>query len=84
VKLLAPTRETRRRIRLALTSLGDRWAGTNNRIFDAMLNTKWDIVGVDGLSPDGHYLIISNHVSWLDIFVVFARFTAESRSSASS
>jgi 1-acyl-sn-glycerol-3-phosphate acyltransferase len=74
VKLLAPTPETRRRIRLALTGLGDRWAGGNNVIFDAMLNTKWDIAGVDGLSPDGHYLIISNHISSLDIFVVFRAF----------
>ena len=74
VKLLAPTRESRRRLRVALTSLGDRWAGVNNTIFDAMLKTKWDIAGVEGLSPDGHYLIVSNHVSWLDIFVMFRAF----------
>ena len=74
VKLLAPTRETRRRLRVALTRLGSRWVGVNDRIFDTMLRTKWDIAGVDGLTPDGHYLIISNHVSWLDIFVVFRAF----------
>ena len=71
VKLMAPGPEARRRIRVALTRLGDRWAGGNNRIFDGVLDTQWDIAGVDGLAPEGHYLIISNHVSWLDIFVMF-------------
>lgn len=74
VKLLAPTRETRRRIRVALTRLGDLWAGVNNTIFDMMLDTRWDFAGLDGLSPGGHYLLLSNHVSWLDIFVVFRAF----------
>ena len=36
VKLLAPTRESRRLLRVALTSLGDRWSGVNNAIFDAL------------------------------------------------
>ncbi len=76
VKLLAPTQESRRRIRVVLTGLGARWVGGNDRIFDSMLRTKWDIAGVDGLSRDGHYLILSNHVSWLDIFVVFRAFHA--------
>lgn len=71
VKLLMPAAGARRAIRVALTDLGDRWSGANNRIFDAMLETRWDISGVESLSPDGHYLILSNHVSWLDIFVLF-------------
>jgi 1-acyl-sn-glycerol-3-phosphate acyltransferase len=54
--------------------MGDRWAGVNNRIFDLMLTTKWDIAGVDGLRTDAHYLIVSNHVSWIDIFVVIRAF----------
>lgn len=70
-KLLAPGREARRRIRVALTELGDRWAGGNNRIFDRMLTTKWDVAGAGGLRRDGHYLIVSNHVSYADIFVIF-------------
>ncbi len=69
-----PTAAARRRIRTALTDLGSRWSGTNNRIFDAMVRTRWDIRGVEGLRPEGHYLILSNHVSWLDIFVLFRAF----------
>jgi len=70
VKLLLPGGEPRRKLRLLLSELGDRWAGGNDLIFDLLLDTKWDISGVDGLRPDGHYLIVSNHVSWLDIFVL--------------
>ncbi|MGZ8829618.1 MAG: acetyltransferase [Thermoanaerobaculia bacterium] len=70
VKLLLPGGEPRRKLRLLLSELGDRWAGGNDLIFDLLVDTKWDISGVDGLRPDGHYLIVSNHVSWLDIFVL--------------
>lgn len=70
VKLLLPGGEPRRKLRLLLSELGDRWAGGNDLIFDLLLDTKWDISGVDGLRPDGHYLIVSNHGSWLDIFVL--------------
>jgi len=55
---------------LALATLGEGWVGMNDRIFDAMLPTKWDIQGIDDLDPRGRYLIISNHLSWIDIFVL--------------
>lgn len=70
VKPFAPGRALRRRIRMLLTELGDRWAGANNIILDRAVTTRWDVEGVEGLRPDGHYLILSNHVSWLDIFVL--------------
>jgi 1-acyl-sn-glycerol-3-phosphate acyltransferase len=74
VKLVTPGRAARRRVRLMLSELGDRWAGGNDRIFDAMLGTRWDISGAENLDREGHYLIISNHVSWTDIFVLFRVF----------
>ncbi|HEX8172881.1 MAG TPA: acyltransferase [Thermoanaerobaculia bacterium] len=64
----------RRKVIVFLTSLGDRWAAGNDRIFDSMLSTRWEIAGVDGLRRDGRYLIVSNHVSWVDIFAVFRAF----------
>jgi 1-acyl-sn-glycerol-3-phosphate acyltransferase len=60
----------RRRILLFLSSLADRWIAGNDRIFDALLRTRWIVNGVEGLVPEGHYLLISNHVSWLDIFAL--------------
>jgi len=57
-----------------LAKFGEGWAAGNNRIFDALLTTEWDIAGIDDLDYDGHYLIISNHVSWVDIFALFRAF----------
>lgn len=64
----------RRRVILRLAWLGERWVATNNRIFHLMLPTVWDIRGLEGTQYDGHYLIISNHVSWVDIFAVSRAF----------
>lgn len=71
VKLLTFGHEPRRRLRLAMASLGDRWVAGNDRIFDTFLDTEWRVQGFEGLSRDAHYLVISNHVSWVDIFAVF-------------
>ena len=67
--------EPRRRVILGLAWLAERWVAGNDRIFDTMLDTEWDVAGLDDdLDRDGHYLIISNHVSWVDIFAVLRVF----------
>jgi 1-acyl-sn-glycerol-3-phosphate acyltransferase len=69
--MTAPRSRLRTRVILTLASLAERWVATNGRIFDLMLPTQWDIAGIpDDIRPDGHYLMISNHVSWVDIFAV--------------
>lgn len=64
----------RRRVIITLPHLAEQWVAWNDRIFDSLLPTRWDIRGVDGLRYDGHYLIISNHISWVDIFALFRAF----------
>ncbi|HXG58430.1 MAG TPA: acetyltransferase, partial [Thermoanaerobaculia bacterium] len=54
--------------------LATRWVGINNRIFDALLPTRWNVEGTEGLRRDGRYLIISNHVSWVDVFALLRAF----------
>jgi 1-acyl-sn-glycerol-3-phosphate acyltransferase len=66
--------ETRRWIILRAARLGERWAGGNDRIFDSLLPTRWDIRGLERIDHDGHFLIISNHISWVDIFALFRAF----------
>ncbi|HVE71542.1 MAG TPA: acetyltransferase [Thermoanaerobaculia bacterium] len=61
----------RHRVILAMTSLAERWVQGNDRIFEWFLDTEWRIEGFDGLRRDGHYLVVSNHVSWIDIFAAF-------------
>lgn len=75
VHMTAPRSRMRTRIILALAWLAERWVRGNDRIFDRLLPTRWDIAGIgDDVRPDGHYLIISNHVSWVDVFVLFRAF----------
>jgi len=66
--------DARRRVILALSWLAERWVGVNDRLFDGFLETRWQIEGVEGLRRDGHYLLISNHISWVDIFAVLRAF----------
>lgn len=61
----------RRRVIVALTWFGERWVQINDRIFDTFLDTEWRFEGFDGLRRDAHYLVIGNHVSWIDILAVF-------------
>lgn len=62
--------ELRRRVIRALPWLAERWAAGNDLIFDSFLTTRWEIEGLDDLRRDEHYLVISNHTSWIDIFAV--------------
>src|SRR5436190_14990453 len=72
VHLTAPRSRLRTRVILRLAALAERWVAGNDRIFDRLLPTRWDVEGIgDEVRPTGHYLVISNHVSWVDIFVLF-------------
>src|SRR5438477_4727903 len=75
VHMTAPRSRLRTRVILALSWLAEHWVGGNDRIFDWMLPTRWDVEGpFDDIDASGRYLIISNHVSWVDIFVLFRVF----------
>ena len=54
----------------ALSWTAMRWVQGCDLIFDTFLSTKWRIEGFDGLRPDGRYLMLCNHISWVDIFAV--------------
>jgi 1-acyl-sn-glycerol-3-phosphate acyltransferase len=64
----------RRRVILFLAWLAERWSFFNDAIFDTFLDVEWDIEGVDSLRHDGHYLVVANHVTWIDIFAVLRAF----------
>jgi len=70
VKLLMPTKPSRTRVVRGLAWLAEHWVAGNNAIADMLLPTKWEITGIEGTRYDGRYLIISNHISWVDIFAV--------------
>lgn len=78
VKLFTFGGDNKRRLILGLTRFADRWVAGNDWIFDRFLDTRWHIEGLDDLSMQGHYLVISNHVSWVDIFALFRAFHGRS------
>lgn len=76
VKLLT-FRAARRKVIEVLVWLAERWALTTNGILDAFVNTRWHIEGDQDFNPEGHYLVVSNHVSWVDIFGVMRVFVGK-------
>ena len=69
--------ELRRKVNRTLPWFAQRFVQGNNLIFDLLTTTTWDVAGLDELRRDGHYLVISNHVSWIDIFAVIRVLNAE-------
>ena len=71
VQITAPRSRFRSMVIRATTALGARWVAWNSWIFDTFLPTQWDVTGIPAdLDPEGHYLLLSNHQSWTDIFVL--------------
>lgn len=50
--------------------LGTAWIDGNSFIQRMTVHVDWDIQGLEGFSLDSSYLVISNHRSWTDIFVL--------------
>jgi hypothetical protein len=74
VRVLFDRTRLRSRIVKVTAHIAERWVAGNNRIFRLMLPTQWDVEGVEEMKYDRHYLIVSNHISWVDIFVLFRVF----------
>jgi 1-acyl-sn-glycerol-3-phosphate acyltransferase len=75
LKLLAPTPAFRAGAILTAAGLAERWVAWNSWLMDHLLDTRWEVTGLpDDLRHDGRYLIISNHVSWIDILALFRAF----------
>jgi 1-acyl-sn-glycerol-3-phosphate acyltransferase len=70
VRLLTPTRAGRASIGRVLARIAQNWIAVNNRLMDWGHAIEWQITGVEGLDPQKWYLIVSNHISGLDILVL--------------
>ncbi|MDG1864765.1 MAG: acyltransferase [Woeseiaceae bacterium] len=46
------------------------WISCNAFIFSKINNTKWDVKGLQQLSKKDWYLLVVNHLSWVDIIVL--------------
>lgn len=66
-KLLVPERRFRRLMTRWIMAMGENWVALNARILSAGNSTRWDVRGMDDLSPNGWYLLLVNHQTWTDI-----------------
>jgi len=70
VKLIIPHAGFRHRCSLVLIFFAARWVDCNSLILRMTQNIQWDVRGIGELDPKGSYLVVSNHRSWADTFVV--------------
>jgi len=70
VKLLLPFKPVRKVVDRILTWIAESWVSGNSAWMRLTQKTQWDVAGIDGLRRNGWYLVVSNHQSWADIFVL--------------
>lgn len=70
VKLLAPVASIRQAAGAVAIWFAENWVGINLQIFKLMQRTDWRVKGGDGLRYGGWYLVVANHQTWVDIFVL--------------
>lgn len=69
-KALLPFAGARRACNAALTGLAESWIAFNSRMIDGFTSTRFVVEVPGGLRADGHYLVLANHQSWVDILVL--------------
>lgn len=70
LKVVLPLPRLRTACNPLLTGLAASWIGFNNRLWDAFTRTRLTLRGDADLRVDGHYLVLANHQSWVDILVL--------------
>ena len=70
IKAVLPFRPVRRACNPLLTGLAESWIAVNSAMMDAFTGTRFQVDETPGLQRDGHYLVLANHQSWVDILVL--------------
>lgn len=70
LKVVLPFRRVRALCNPLLTGLAESWIGFNSWMWDAFTDTRLHVQGAAELRADGHYLVLANHQSWVDILVL--------------
>ncbi|MFC3551658.1 acyltransferase [Lysobacter cavernae] len=70
LKALLPFDRLRRASNPLLTGLAESWIGVNNWMIDRFTGMRVDVQEDAVLQADGHYLVLANHRSWVDILVL--------------
>jgi len=70
VKLLVPVHAIRTGLSRALILIAESWIAVNGFTFRLFARIVWQVEGGEQLRYEGHYLVLSNHQSWVDIPVL--------------
>jgi len=70
VKAVLPLRPVWRACNPLLTGLAENWIAVNTWMIGAFTRTRFELEGMADLERDGHYLVLANHQSWVDILVL--------------
>ncbi|HQZ32403.1 MAG TPA: 1-acyl-sn-glycerol-3-phosphate acyltransferase, partial [Arenimonas sp.] len=69
-KALLPVPSLRPWLDRALMAIAESWIGVNSRLIDAFTHSRFVVEGLESLRYGGHYLVLANHQSWVDIPVL--------------
>jgi len=69
-KALLPFAPVRRASNYCLAVLAESWIGANNAMISTFTRTRFVTDIPADLRKDGHYLVLANHQSWVDILVL--------------
>lgn len=67
---LLPFKASRTLSRRLMGRVAELWADGNKAWMDQVQDTRWQVEGLERLQVRGSCLVISNHQSWVDIFVL--------------
>lgn len=69
-KAILPFERLRLALNRVLTGLAERWIAMNSGMIDRFARTRFEVDLPPSLQPEGHYLVLANHQSWVDIVVL--------------
>lgn len=70
VKLVVPLAPVRRVVNPLLMWFGENWISVNRLVLAGSGSMQWSAEGIESLRPDGWYLVLANHQTWVDIVVL--------------
>jgi 1-acyl-sn-glycerol-3-phosphate acyltransferase len=70
LKFILPIPALRKLLSRILPMLAENWITCNSLWMCLTMKTRWDIQGAENFNYHGWYLVISNHQSWADIFIM--------------
>lgn len=69
-KAVLPLAGARRVLSGGLMRIAESWIAVNSALITALTHTRVIVVSDVSLQPEGHYLVLANHQSWVDIPVL--------------